>query len=69
MNIDLDFFEYADGLYERREESFSEKAYELDAIRGILNKYDFEVKGVFDGFSLSPVTPTSQRAVFTAVKK
>lgn len=69
VKINLDFFEPADGCYERFEESFSEKAYEIEKIIGLLQKYNFKVKSIFDGYTMNDLLPDSERAVFLAVKE
>lgn len=69
VRINLDFFEYVDGVYERYEESFSEKAYSLDVFSDILKNNGFNVIGIYDGFSDDAASSATERAVFLAVKK
>lgn len=69
VDIELDFFEEENGAYYRSSESFSEKAYELDTIKKMLEDSGFEVVGVYDDMTLEPVKADSERAVFSARKK
>ncbi len=69
VEINLDFFEYTDGVYERYGEAFSERAYDLEAITDILKKNGFTVKKIYDGFSEREVSSESERAVFLSVKE
>lgn len=70
VDITLDFFtEGEDGTYDRSYEEFSEQAYPLEKIKQWLEECGFAVKGIFEDFTTDPVTPTTQRAVFAAVKQ
>lgn len=69
VDIELDFFEEEDGVYYRSSESFSEKAYELDEIKKMLEESGFEVMGIYDDMTLDPVKANTERAVFSARKK
>ena len=69
VQINLDFFGYNDGVYERYGEEFSECAYDIDVISSVLKNNGFAVKAVFDGFSENGVSQNSERAVFLAVKE
>ena len=69
VEITLDFFEEEDGVYYRSSESFTEKAYELDAIKTWLEEAGFEVVGIYDDMTTENVGPDSERAVFLAKKK
>lgn len=69
VDIELDFFEEEDGAYYRSSESFSERAYELDAIKKMLEDSGFEVMGIYDDMTFEPIKANSERAVFSARKK
>lgn len=70
VDISLDFFEdNGDGTYERSGESFSELAYPLEDISEMLTQAGFEVIGIYDDMTFSPVKENSERAVFLAKKK
>lgn len=70
VDISLDFFDKTenDGLYCRYSTDFSEKAYEIDALKDMLEKSGFTVKAVFDEDSFLPLRKDSERAVIVAVK-
>lgn len=67
-NINLDFFIEENGCYDRYTENFSEKAYSLSELSGIANKYDFDVIGIFDDMTETPICKTSDRAIFVLRK-
>ncbi len=69
VDIELDFFEEEDGVYYRSSESFSEKAYELDLIKNMLEESGFEVIGIYDDMTFEPVKADTERAVFSARKR
>ena len=69
VDISLDFFEEEDGVYYRSCESFTEQAYELDEIKLWLEEAGFEVVGIFDNMTTSPIKPETERAIFLAKKK
>lgn len=69
VDIELDFFREEDGVYYRSSESFSERAYELDKIKKMLEESGFEVIGIYDDMTLEPVRANTERAVFSARKK
>lgn len=69
VDIELDFFEEEDGIYYRSSESFSEKAYELDLIKKMLEDSGFEVVGIYDDMTFEPFKPDTERAVFSARKR
>lgn len=69
VDITLDFFEEEDGVYYRSGESFSEQAYELSEISVWLEDAGFEIIGIYDDLTTTPVKPDSERAVFLARKK
>lgn len=68
VNIKLDIFSKLDNTYERFCEEFSEKAYDLDYLKSLLSKYDFEVLEVFDDLSEKKLKPDSSRAFFVCKK-
>lgn len=74
VKISLDIFE-KDGdsqdeeeVYYRRSEEFFEKAYDLEALKTFLEKFRFEVLGIFDGETHGKVGEKTQRAVFVCRK-
>lgn len=69
VQISLDFFIEDDGIYYRESESFCERAYSLSDISAWLDEAGFDVKNIYDDLTFSPVTETSERAVFMAVKR
>ena len=69
VDITLDFFEEEEGVYYRSGESFSEQAYELGEISAWLEDAGFEIIGIYDDLTTTPVKPDSERAVFLAKKK
>ncbi len=70
VDISLDFFDKNEGeeSYCRYSTDFSEKAYDLDFLRGLLLETGFEMKAIFDEDSFLPLRKDSQRAIFVAVK-
>ena len=68
VNIRLDIFSEADGLYERFCEEFSERAYDFEFLKTLLSKYDFEVLAVFDDLTENEVKPDAERAFFVCKK-
>jgi len=70
INMSLDFFtDDGNGSYQRTSEFFTETAYELDKIEKALNDKGFGVISIFDGYTSSPVTDTTERAVFVCKKE
>ena len=70
VNIHLDFFtQNDDGIFTRTDEYFTETAYELDRIEKALCNCGFKVIDIFDGYTDSPVTDTTERAVFVCKKE
>lgn len=71
VDISLDFFDKTpeDGLYARYSTDFSERAYDIDMLKMLLNKSGFTFKAVFDEDSFLPLRSDSQRAIIVAQKK
>ncbi len=70
IQIDLDIFEEVeDGLFERMQESFCERAYEIEALKDMLEKAGFETVAVYDELTKMPQNAGSQRVFITARKK
>lgn len=70
VDISLDFFhkEKDKEDYQRYTVDFSEKAYEIDFLKDLLEKTGFEVKAVFDEDSFLPLRKDSERAIIVAKK-
>lgn len=68
VDIDLDFFIKENGLYSRYSESFSERAYSLDFVEKTLNKYDFNLEGVFGDLTTEPPENDEERIILIARK-
>ena len=69
--ISLDLFEKDEEdeeTYYRYSEEFSERAYDLDAIRAWLEECKFEVAAVYEEMTKDSVKADTQRAVFVARK-
>ena len=70
VQIDLDIFEeIEDGVYERMQESFSERAYEIKEIETMLEKAGFETVNIYDELTVQPPKADSQRVFVIARKK
>ena len=69
VDIELDFFEKSGETYKRRSENFSERAYEIDFLKSLLDKTGFDTKFVFDDMSREPLRADSQRAVIAARRR
>ena len=70
INISLDFFtDGGDGNFVRTNEFFTETAYGLDDVEKALENAGFSVIGLFNGYTDSPVTDTTERAVFVCKKE
>lgn len=65
IDIHIDYLDTG----EHFDESFKEYTYELDYVRGVLNKYGFELAALCDGESFGELRADSQRYLFTAVKQ
>lgn len=70
VDISLDFFdkESDDELYARYSTDFSERAYDMDMLKALLNESGFTFKAVFDEDSFLPLRSDSQRAIIVAQK-
>ena len=69
VDIDLDFFAGAGEVYRRSSESFCERAYGIDEITQWLDDAGFEVCGIYDDLSRTPVKKDTERAVITTRRK
>lgn len=69
VQIDLDIFEQIDdGIYERMQESFCERAYPLSLIKEMLDKAGFETVAVYDELSREEPKENSERLFIVARK-
>lgn len=66
--IDLDFFERSGKLYNRRSESFCERAYTEQELEEMLTKSGFEVLDIFGEMTFEPPKDDSQRNVYIVKK-
>ena len=66
INIELDLFEKADGVYTRHSERFKERAYEIDELKEMLKKAGFETLAVYRDMTTDALTDDSDRAVIVA---
>ena len=55
-------------LYERKSETFSERAYPAKTLEALLMKAGFEVQGTYDDMTFSPPHPRSERVFYVAGK-
>lgn len=70
VQIDLDIFEEVeDGLFERTQESFCERAYGIDELKTMLVSAGFEPLAVYGELTKDPPAVDSQRVFITARKK
>ncbi len=70
VQIDLDIFEQIDdGVYERMQESFCERAYPLTLLKEMLGKAGFETVAVYDELSREEPKENSERLFIVARKK
>ena len=69
VDIELDFFEKSGETYKRRSENFSDRAYEIDFLKSLLDKTGFDTEFVFDDMSREPLKEDSQRAVIAARRR
>lgn len=70
VQIDLDIFEQVDdGIYERMQESFCERAYTLPLLKEMLGKAGFETVAVYDELSREEPKENSERLFIVARKK
>lgn len=70
VDISLDFFHLSEdgSSWDRYSTDFSEKAYEIDHLKKLLDEAGFKVMAVFDDDSFLPLRKDSERAVIAAVK-
>ena len=66
VNIELDLFERDGDVYSRHTERFSERAYEIDELKGMLSDAGFETLAVYSDMTFEPLREDSDRAVFVA---
>ncbi len=66
INIDLDMFEKADGVYTRHTEHFKERAYEIGKIKEMLKIAGFETLAVYRDMTTEPIGEKDDRAIFVA---
>ena len=67
VQMDLAIFaEAEDGLYERMEESFAERAYTPEQVAAALSAAGLTIEAVYDEDCFSPPRPDSQRVVYVA---
>lgn len=64
ITVDIEYQETG----ERFHEEFSEYTYDLDTIRAALERHGFTLESVCDGETFGPLTETSERYFFCAVK-
>ena len=70
VQIDLDIFEQVDdGVYERMQESFCERAYPLPLLKEMLKKSGFETVAVYDELTREEPKENSERLFIVARKK
>lgn len=70
VQIDLDIFEQVDdGIYERMQESFCERAYALPLLKEMLGKAGFETVAIYDELSREEPKENSERLFIVARKK
>ena len=65
ISVDIDDHETGEHVHE----AFSEYTYELDTIRAALERHGFALESVCDGETFGPLTETSERYFFCAVKQ
>ncbi len=68
-DIDLSFFVPDGELYERFDESFSERAYTREELTEMLRKAGFELVAVYGDMTLEPPREDEQRAVYVVRKR
>ncbi len=66
VNIELDLFEKADGVYTRHTEHIRERAYGVDELKRMLAQSGFETLAVYRDMTTEPLREDSDRAVFVA---
>ena len=65
ISVDIDDHETGEHFHE----AFNEYTYELDTIRAALKQHGFALESVCDGETFGPLTETSERYFFCAVKQ
>ena len=65
ITVDIDYQETGEHFHE----AFNEYTYDLDTIRAALEKHGFALESVCDGETFGPLTKTSERYFFCAVKQ
>lgn len=60
------FIRRQDGLYEKYDETHYQKAYEIAAVRRLLEEAGLRVEAVYDAFTMEPPRPDSERVYFVA---
>ncbi|MCR5783030.1 MAG: methyltransferase domain-containing protein [Clostridia bacterium] len=68
VDINLDFFIRAGGVYERFSDGFSERAFTDDELRSALERSGYRVIGVFDDMTMNEPDDRSERVYYCAVK-
>lgn len=68
VDMDLSFFVPEGGLYERFDESFSERAYSHEELLKMLDKAGFELRAVYGDMSFDSPDENEERAVYVAQK-
>ncbi len=66
VDINLDIFECEDEAYYRTNESFTERAYEIECYKKWLEEAEFEIIDIFDEMTENPLNDKTERAVFVA---
>lgn len=66
--INIDFFEHANGLYSRFSESFFERAYTGEELEKALENANLKVEAVFDELTFNPPKADSQRLIYVTRK-
>lgn len=69
VDIELDFFEERAGVYVRSGESFSERAYDTDTLKGLLADAGFRTLAVYEELTRDAPRRDTQRAVFVAERR
>ncbi len=68
VDITLDIFVKDGEMYSKHSESFSERAYPIEDICGMLEETGFTVKGIYDDMSFLPPIEASERVYIAAMK-
>jgi len=62
------FHRQANGLYDRVDENHQQRIWSVEQITGFVAQTDWEILGVYDGFTLDPAEDTSERIHFVLRK-